>query len=887
MKKIILAIAVALFSFASSAQNIGITPTPQEVKINNGYFSWSHETALFYDPNDEITSSVADMLNDELQQIFGVRMTIVEKPKKNLRYIDLRIVDSIAAPQNQEQAYEIVVSDHRISIKASSRQGLFYGSQSLKQLLRYHWLKQGRGHIIDIPCSIITDWPAIRYRGWMDDISRGPIVSTDYLKKIIPIMAEYKLNFFNLYTEHTFKLQSHPDIAPQDGLTTEDIKDLEAFCAPYHIEIFGNQQCFAHAEETLKIPFYDNIADTKDNYHPGIDDTYQFLDEVFNEVAPAYSSPFFNIDCDETQGLGTGKAKEYVDSIGSTTAYCQHINRVYQLLQKHNKKVMMWGDIAAEHPEIIDNLPSDLIIVAWNYDALDSFTSCVEPFAASGFEFMIAPGVSMWSTTFPDMEIYTKNIANFVRDGYLRGCLGMMNTAWDDSGESLINSALHALIWGAEMSWKPIIETEKNEADKQRKERLSAFDQNFSTHFFGNADENLVKGLWQLNNLRHLKNNNITSFSALHEPMLPFYPSMTDDNARHCYPLILEAAQKEAENLRMLQKKAHTNAEIFDNAIYAANRMAWCALHNMVRIHLYDTFLDPNDDNIAIAKDEITDLISKLHCLKYNYIKIWEQECRSYWRDINLERYDKKAQELLNIDLQTFITSKAAADGKIAIELRTLFNDRNIYYTIDGGEPKLSSESYQKPFEIDHSCIVKTACYGNYGECSYNEKYILSHKGIGKLHKLNSPAGNYRPEYSGGGDYALIDGVIGGSHYADGTWQGFYGVDADIEIDFEKTEKIEKIEIGFLAYPHDWILQAKAVQLLTSNDGINYKVFDTYDVTEPNADKKIRIYNKVFRPKDLKCRYLRLIVENPGKIPEGLPGAGYDSWIFMDEIIIR
>lgn len=887
MKKIILAIVITLLSLYIPAQNVGIIPSPQKIKIHSGNFTWSQETALFYDPNDEAATSVATMLNEEIHQIFGVKMSVVEKPKKNLRYIDLRIVDSIAAPDNQEQAYEIVISDHKISVKASSRQGLFYGSQSLKQLLRYHWLKQRQSQRIDIPCAVITDWPALRYRGWMDDISRGPIVSTSYLKKIIPIMAEYKLNFFNLYTEHTFKLQSHPDIAPQDGLTAEEIKELEAFCTPYHIEIFGNQQCFAHAEETLKIPFYDNIADTKDNYHPGIDDTYKFLDEIFSEVAPAYASPLFNIDCDETQGLGTGKARHYVDSIGSTTAYYQHINRVYHLLQKYNKKVMMWGDIAAEHPEIIDKLPSDLIIIAWNYDALDSFDRCIKPFKASGFDFLIAPGVSMWSTTFPDMEIYTKNIANFVRDGYLNGSLGMMNTAWDDSGESLINSAIHALVWGAEMSWNPILETEKNEADRLRKKRLSTFDQYFSAHFFGNADENLVKGLWQLDSIKHLKGNNITSFGALHEPMLPFYPSMTNDEARHCYPIILDAALKEAENLKILQDKASTNAEIFDNAIYAANRMAWCALRNMVRIHLYDTFLDTNDDNIAVAKDMITDLVTRLHSLKYDYVKIWEQECRSYWRDVNLERYDKIAQELLTLDLQTFITSKASPNGKIAVELRTLFNDREIHYSIDGAEPKLSSESYQKPFEIDHSCVVKTACFGDYGQRYYNEKYILSHKGIGKLRRLNSPAGNYRPEYSGGGDHALVDGVVGGGHYTDGTWQGFYGVDADIELDFGKNEKIDKIEVGFLAYPYDWILQPKTMRLLTSKDGINYEIFGTYDITESEADRKIHIYNKTLKPKSLNCRYLRIVVENPGKIPEGLPGAGFDSWIFMDEIIIK
>lgn len=162
-------------------------------------------------------------------------------------------------------------------------------------------------------------------------------------------------------------------MAPIEAFTADEIKELEAFCKPYHIQIIGNQQCFAHFEEILKNPFYDDIADAPDNVNPGTEKTYAFLEDLIKEEAEAYSHPLFNINCDETESLGSGKAKAYVDSIGSTTAYYKHINRVNQIVKKYGKRAMMWGDIADAHPDILENLDKDIILIAWSYAARNSF----------------------------------------------------------------------------------------------------------------------------------------------------------------------------------------------------------------------------------------------------------------------------------------------------------------------------------------------------------------------------------------------------------------------------------------------------------------------------------------------------------------------------------
>jgi hypothetical protein len=181
---------------------------------------------------------------------------------------------------------------------------------------------------------------------------------------------------------------------------------------------------------------------------------------------------------------------------------------------------------------------------------------------------------------------------------------------------------------------------------------------------------------------------------------------------------------------------------------------------------------------------------------------------------------------------------------------------------------------------------VKAACFNEVGEPTCAERYFCYHKAMGRLKQLNSPAGNYRPEYSGGGDNALVDGTLGGDDYKDGRWQGFYGTDADIEIDLGTWTKVNALNIGFLVNAHDWILRPDTVEIYGSYNGKDYTLRGTFPLTTEVTRKG----NFTFRERfdiPISTRLLRIVVKNPGKLPEGLPGAGFDSWIFMDEIVVE
>ena len=216
-------------------------------------------------------------------------------PKK----IKSQKVDTLPVEANLDQAYQLIISRRQVTIRYVGEEGLRNAHLTLDQLQRLYGAA--------IPCCTITDWPAYKYRGWMDDISRGPVSHEAYRQKQYEVLHALKYNFSNYYTEHTLYQKEFPDLAPA----------YAADCKPLPDEVI-NLQLFAHAEKTLRVPFYQYMMDSKNNFNPAKEATYEFLRK---RIAAAYeripNSPFFIINCDETEQLGTGRAKWLVDSLGA------------------------------------------------------------------------------------------------------------------------------------------------------------------------------------------------------------------------------------------------------------------------------------------------------------------------------------------------------------------------------------------------------------------------------------------------------------------------------------------------------------------------------------------------------------------------------------------
>ena len=407
---------------------------------------------------------------------------------------------------------------------------------------------------------------------------------------------------------------------------------------------------------------------------------------------------------------------------------------------------------------------------------------------------------------------------------------------------------------------------------------------NFANHFFGSTSDTFINYLDSISEISKI--DDIGKFSALTEHITPFYPSQITDSTKKANQLLFE----KLDRLELIEwatvGKIKKNRGMIDNAIYSIMRMKWCTLRNIARCQLYKTYNDPTEENVDFSQHMINGLLWHLHQLKKEYVKVWNFESRPYWLDVNMKKYDDIARELQQLEYLPFIETTTNEKGHTAVALKTVFGDKEIRYTLDGKEVTPNDSIYQSPIVLERPCLVKAACFNEVGEPTCAERYFCYHKAMGRLKQLNSPAGNYRPEYSGGGDNALVDGTLGGDDYKDGRWQGFYGTDADIEIDLGTWTKVNALNIGFLVNAHDWILRPDTIQVYGSYNGKDYTLRGTFPLTT----EVTREGNFTFRERfeiPISTRLLRIVVKNPGKLPDGLPGAGFDSWIFMDEIVVE
>lgn len=788
--------------------------------------------------------------------------------------VERKLVAALPIDTNMDQGYILEILPDRVTMTATTETGLYYAGVSLEQLRR-HFQN-------NVPCMKIVDYPALKYRGWMDDISRGPVPTMEFLKREIATLAQYKMNFFNLYTEHLFKLDRLPDIAPADGLTAEQVKELEEYAAQFHIEFFGNQQCLAHAEKTLRIPFYQDMADTKNNVNPGALATRDFLEYQLQTVAQAYKSPFFNINCDETEALGNGKARDYVETHGGASkVYVEHILWVHDQLLKQGKRVMMWGDIAAKDPAIVAQLPKDMMLIVWMYAPSDSYVDMIEPFAKAGFDFMVAPGMSMWGTVYPSYDTYTKNIANLVRDGHQHGALGMMNTAWDDSGESLFNTTWHGMLWAAEMAWKPLVNTQPDKANAERAARLADFNRRFQQDFYYPEEVRELMRLYESCDIPLFFQNN-----SLYESIWDNYASKI---SREYYDKNVNLLG-ECQNLfgkipnKYTMDAEHTAVARF--VPYVFYRQDYVMRRNMFR---YDLHRCLAGDNSITAKDLLSRadmLLTQLHQIKRAYLHLWDEECRQYSRDIVEARFDRTAQELLDMPYHVLIQSELKDRGEAVVTMRTLSEGTDIYYTLDGRTPQQGENLYRGPFTIDHSANIKAMTRNAMGEDVVTEKYVLLHKGLGKIARLNTPYATYRPQYEASGTQALADGLIGGDSYDDGHWQGYWGSDIDVEFDFGKSVRLNQLKTRFFQHIHDWIMAPTTVEIYVSKNGRDYTLFRTLEV--PGVDHHASaggIYTLQADQLGLKARYVRVVVKNAGPLPAWHQAPGQPSYLFCDEMI--
>ncbi|RXS97728.1 glycoside hydrolase family 20 zincin-like fold domain-containing protein [Silvibacterium dinghuense] len=352
-----------------------------------------------------------------------------------------------------DEGYAIVPEDHGLAVVADTAEGVFYGAQTVKQMVT------GTGASATLAEATIRDWPAMKYRGVSDDLSRGPFPTLDFQKKQIRTLAAYKMNVYSPYFENTLQYASDPVPGlPGGSMSKDDVKALVTYAAQYHVMVIPEQEAFGHLHHVLKYEEYAPLAETPMGHvlAPHQAGSLDLIGQMFGEIAQEFPSPFLHIGADETADLGKGQTRDEVDKRGLGAVYVDFLLQIHQKLTPLNRRLMFWGDIGMHDPAEVKRLPKDMIAIGWEYSPNPKgYADWLKPYTDAGMETWVAPGVNDWNRVYPDNDYATRNIQGFVHDGQLAHSTGMLNTVWNDDGEGLFNGDWYGILFGAAAAWQP------------------------------------------------------------------------------------------------------------------------------------------------------------------------------------------------------------------------------------------------------------------------------------------------------------------------------------------------------------------------------------------------------------------------------------------------
>ena len=633
----------------AEAGQVRLVPFPKEIQAQVGQFSLTR-TLVFQTPERE-RGTLARPLNDELQRagLRPVETASLASPVLAFRLaaetgpLELPPLPTNTAPEG----YSLEVRPHEVIGAAREPAGLLYGLQTLRQLIR------ANRHGDALPCLSIRDWPSLRWRAFQDDLTRGPSSTLDTLKFEASLGAYLKLNLMTYYMEYQFAFAKHPLIGPTNGsLRPTELSALVDYAKPLHLDVLGNQQSFGHFGSILKHPEYAGLRETADVLSPVREQTYQLLDDLYSEVCPLLPFPWFNVCCDETYGLGTGPARELAQQIGVGGVYVRHIRRVHDLLRdRHGKRMMMWGDIILQHPDRLTEVPKDTIMLTWGYDARPSFEDQIVPFAGSGYEFFVCPGVNNWSRILPDFGVAITNIRNFVRDGAKHGALGMINTDWEDDGETLNAVKWHADAWAAECAWNGSTTA------------TEAFNQRIGAVLFGEGGDHFGQAVGLLAKTHRLAGmKGMMNARFWEDDFAPKAgPAAIESGASNLLALVRPALQ----HLEASRREARCNQNVIDALRFGARRMELIGqrmLDGLEAARRYEAAgaSPTNLPNLDRVKQLIRRNRDAHETLGKEFATLWLSQNKPYALDWTLRRYTD-AVNRYDALLQRVTTARTAA----------------------------------------------------------------------------------------------------------------------------------------------------------------------------------------------------------------------------------
>ena len=380
---------------------LNIIPIPQSLHLTGGNFILN-STVKVNSPNDSVMS-LTRLFASELKDQLTVQLV-----KKGG---DIELIQDKLFTGGGE-AYQLIVAPRKITIRASHLNGLFYGLQSLRQMILFG--KKG-GHSFQIPCCEITDAPRFGWRGYMVDESRH-FFGGDKIRQLLDLMALHKLNVFHWHLTDVqgwrIEILKYPRLTLVGGIgnmhdakaeasyyTQKEISEIVAFAKERFIQVIPEIDMPGHAAAANRAyPEYSGGGSPRYpdfTFNPGKTQTYGYLTDILREVAQLFPSSNIHLGGDEvyfgneqwTTNLDVVKlmrAEKISDLKGVETYFNR---RMADSLKRIGKTLVGWDEIVDTG---ID--PAGSVVMWWRHEKPSQLLKAFE----RGYKVVLCPRIPLY-----------------------------------------------------------------------------------------------------------------------------------------------------------------------------------------------------------------------------------------------------------------------------------------------------------------------------------------------------------------------------------------------------------------------------------------------------------------------------------------------------------
>jgi hexosaminidase len=321
--------------------SLKLIPRPLTENILHGSYAPSKSTKISISPDSEELKALADYLASRLQ--YDVTMG------ENSANIQLIILDKT---DFGEEGYELVISESGVRLSAGRPAGLFYGVQTLLQLM-----PADPARTLSLPAVSIRDIPRFAWRGAMLDVARH-FFSVQDVKRYIDLISHYKMNRLHLHLTDDqgwrIEIKSWPNLTEFGArtqvngngggyYTQEDYKEIVEYACSRYVTIVPEIDTPGHTNAALASYPELNASEEPPNLYEGTEVgfstlsihqavTYQFLDDVIRELAALTPGPYIHIGGDEARSTPEADYKKF-------------IRRIQEIVVSHGKTTIGWNEI--------------------------------------------------------------------------------------------------------------------------------------------------------------------------------------------------------------------------------------------------------------------------------------------------------------------------------------------------------------------------------------------------------------------------------------------------------------------------------------------------------------------------------------------------------------